>query len=70
MARGCISVIRSTGSMTMGQPAPVSMTAYSCSDFAYCPGDAIVKDRYENVCDCAEGAVADVIFEKIPPLVK
>ena len=40
------------------------------ADFAYCPGDAIVKDRYENVCDCAEGAVADVIFEKIPPLVK
>lgn len=40
------------------------------ADHAYCPGDAIVKNRYENVCNCAEGAVADVIFEKIPLLVK
>ena len=40
------------------------------ADYAYCPGDAIVKERYENVCDCAKGAVADVIFEKIPQLIK
>lgn len=40
------------------------------ADFSYCPGDAIVKDRYENVCDCASGAIADVIYEKIPLLVK
>ena len=40
------------------------------ADFSYCPGDAIVKDRYENVCDCADGAIADVIYEKIPQLVK
>lgn len=40
------------------------------ADRAYCPGDAIVKDRYENVCDCARGAVADVIYEKIPQLLK
>lgn len=40
------------------------------ADFAYCPGDAIVKDRYENVCFCEKGAVADVIYEKIPQLVK
>lgn len=40
------------------------------ADHAYCPGDAIVKDRYENVCDCGNGAIADVIYEKIPQLVK
>lgn len=38
------------------------------ADYAYCPSDAIIKDKYENVCDCAEGAVADVIYSKIPKL--
>ena len=36
------------------------------ADFAFVPSDAILKDRYENVCSCADGAVADVIYEKIP----
>jgi len=36
------------------------------ADYAYCPADGVVADRYENVCPCAEGAVADVIYEKIP----
>lgn len=36
------------------------------ADFAFVPGDAILKDRYETVCRCADGAVADVIYEKIP----
>lgn len=36
------------------------------ADYAFVPADAILKDRYENVCKCAEGAVADVIYEKIP----
>lgn len=38
------------------------------ADYAYCPGDAIIKDKFENVCDCAEGAVADVIYKKIPEI--
>ena len=38
------------------------------ADFAFVPGDAILKDRYENVCNCADGAVADVIYEKIPKI--
>ena len=38
------------------------------ADFAYCPGDAIIRDRFENVCDCASGAVADVIYKKIPEI--
>ena len=40
------------------------------ADFAFCPADAIVADRFENVCRCADGAVADVIWEKIPNLLK
>ena len=36
------------------------------ADYAFVPADAILTDRYENVCKCAEGAVADVIYEKIP----
>lgn len=40
------------------------------ADFSFCPADAIVKDRYENVCPCGDGAIADVIYEKIPGLLK
>ena len=40
------------------------------ADFSFCPGDAIVADRYPNVCNCANGAVADVIYEKIPEILK
>lgn len=36
------------------------------ADYAFVPADAILKDRYENVCKCTDGAVADVIYEKIP----
>lgn len=38
------------------------------ADYAYCPGDAIIRDRFENVCCCAEGAVAEVIYKKIPEI--
>lgn len=38
------------------------------ADFAFCPADGVVADRYETVCDCARGAVADVIYEKIPQI--
>lgn len=40
------------------------------ADFAYCPGDAIIRDRFENVCICGEGAVADVILKKIPEILR
>ena len=38
------------------------------ADFAFCPCDGIVADRFSNVCSCAEGAVADVIYKKIPEI--
>ena len=44
--------------------------AMEVADFAYCPGDAVIRERYENVCPCGEGAVADVIYNKLPELIK
>ena len=38
------------------------------ADHAFVPADAILRDRFENVCKCADGAVADVIYEKIPEI--
>ena len=38
------------------------------ADYAYCPADGIVADRFETVCNCGEGAVADVIYKKIPEI--
>jgi len=40
------------------------------ADYAFCPGDGVVADRFPNVCPCADGAVADVIYEKIPQILK
>ena len=44
------------------------VTMMADADYAFCPGDAIIRDRFENVCDCSEGAVADVIYKKIPEI--
>ena len=40
------------------------------ADYAFCPGDAIVADRFQNVCNCAEGSIADVIYKKIPEILE
>ena len=40
------------------------------ADAAYCPQDADIAHLFENVCPCGEGAVADVILEKIPVFLK
>ena len=39
------------------------------ADYAFCPADGVVAYRYETVCDCKEGAVADVIYKKIPEII-
>ena len=44
------------------------LTMLEGADFAYCPADGVVADRFEKVCVCAEGAVADVIYKKIPEI--
>lgn len=38
------------------------------ADYSYCPADGVVADRYETVCSCGDGAVADVIYKKIPEI--
>ncbi len=40
------------------------------ADFAYVPGDAILAKDFPNVCPCGQGAVAQVIYEKIPGILK
>ena len=40
------------------------------ADYAFTPRDAIVAKHFPNVCSCAEGAVADVIYKKIPEILK
>ena len=40
------------------------------ADYAFCPGDASIASLFPNVCPCGEGAVADVIYEKIPAIVE
>ena len=38
------------------------------ADYAYTPADSVIAERFENVCNCADGAVADVIYKKIPEI--
>lgn len=40
------------------------------ADFSYCPSDGAVAGRFQNVCECGKGAVADVIYEKIPAILE
>ena len=38
------------------------------ADYAFAPADAIIAKHFETVCNCADGAVADVICKKIPEI--
>ena len=40
------------------------------ADYAFCPADAVVADRYPNVCNCGDGAIADVIYREIPKILR
>jgi HAD superfamily hydrolase (TIGR01484 family) len=40
------------------------------ADYAFVPSDAALADRFPNVCKCADGAVADVIYKEIPKIAK
>ncbi len=46
------------------------LTMLDAADFAFCPSDGVIADRYCNVCPCGEGAVADVIYKKIPEILQ
>lgn len=38
------------------------------ADYAFAPEDGIIAKDFETVCKCADGAVADVIYKKIPEI--
>jgi len=38
------------------------------ADYAFAPADGIIEKDFETVCNCADGAVADVIYKKIPEI--
>lgn len=40
------------------------------ADYAFVPSDAVIAEEFPNVCQCGDGAVADVIYEKIPEILK
>lgn len=40
------------------------------ADYAFCPCDSSIADRFPNVCSCDDGAVADVIYNQIPEILK
>lgn len=44
------------------------ITMLDSADYAFCPADGVIAGRYETVCNCADGAVADVIYKKIPAI--
>jgi hydroxymethylpyrimidine pyrophosphatase-like HAD family hydrolase len=46
------------------------VTMLQGADYAFCPADGVVADRFPNVCECGKGAVAEVIYEKIPAILK
>ena len=38
------------------------------ADYAFCPSDGVIAAQFPNVCESAEGAVADVIYQEIPKI--
>ena len=38
------------------------------ADYAFCPADGVVANRFETVCNCADGAIAEIIYKKIPEI--
>lgn len=77
-AKGC-SKLRSARSLqrSLGRKILVcvgdaenDLTMLEGADYAFCPADGVVADRYPNVCPCGEGAVAEMIYEKIPEILR
>lgn len=44
------------------------LSMMQAADYAFAPADGIIADRFETVCKCGDGAVADVIYKKIPEI--
>lgn len=48
--------------------APNDISMLEAADYAFCPRNSMIAGSYPEVCDCDDGAVAEVIFEKIPQI--
>ena len=46
------------------------LTMMQGADYAFCPADGVIANAFPNVCNCAEGAVADVIYKEIPAILQ
>lgn len=46
------------------------LTMLEGADYSFCPSDGVVADRFPNVCPCGDGAVADVIYNKLPEILE
>ena len=44
------------------------LTMLQGADYGFCPADGVVAHLFPNVCSCDEGAVAEVIYKKIPEI--
>lgn len=44
------------------------LTMLRGADYAFCPADGVVAEEFPNVCNCSDGAVAEVIYKKIPEI--
>lgn len=44
------------------------ITMLDGADYAFCPADASIADKYPNVCCCDDGAIADVILKEMPKI--
>ena len=40
------------------------------ADYAFCPSDGKIAHLFPNVCCCSQGAVAEVIYKKIPAILQ
>ncbi len=46
------------------------MPVLNAANYAFCPAGSIVSKWYRNVCSCSDGAVADLIYNELPKIVK
>lgn len=46
------------------------LTMLRGADYAFCPADGVVAEEFPNVCKCADGSVAEVIYKKIPEILR
>ncbi len=50
--------------------APNDLPMMHDADYAFAPADGIIAEHFETVCNCGDGAVADVIYKKIPEIIE